>query len=272
MEIRLDRDATAFPDARTSPAALLLFPLESTVVELAHDALRWRLDRASFALLPRRVRYRLECASPAPKLLTLLLSGDERARAEDEYAPHVERARMDRVLGAPRMLPRTRWVDELVHRYVFERTVCQRHDSDAARFCECELMKELYFLGQEHAGLRTRAPVVHRGRALVERARAAIEAELFAPFSTAQLAQPLSLERVGAVARLPPRARPGRRRRTCASAVSTRRCLLIESGRYSIGEVAERVGYRGQAAFAAAFHKKFRVPPSQVLKASRERR
>ena len=47
--------------------------------------------------------------------------------------------------------------------------------------------------------------------------------------------------------------------------------LLIEAGRYSIGEVAERVGYRGQAAFAAAFHKKFRVPPSKVLKASKRR-
>ena len=270
MELLLDRDATAFPDARTSSAALLLFPLESTVVELESDALRWRLDRTSFALLPRRARYLIECSSPAPRLVTLILSGDERARAEKEYAPHLERPRMDRVLAEPRMLPRTRWVDELVHRYVFERSVCQRHDSSAARFCECELTKEVYFLGQEHAGMRTRAPVLHHGSALVERARAVIEAELFQPFSTAKLASRCHSSESALL-------RAFRRELGVAPSAYVRErrldeaLLLIETGRYSMGEVAERVGYRGQAAFAAAFHKKFRVPPSKVLKASRSR-
>jgi AraC-like DNA-binding protein len=38
----------------------------------------------------------------------------------------------------------------------------------------------------------------------------------------------------------------------------------MQSGRYSVGEVAERVGYRGQAAFAAAFQRKFHVAPSRL--------
>ena len=40
--------------------------------------------------------------------------------------------------------------------------------------------------------------------------------------------------------------------------------FVLESGRYSVGEIAARVGYTGQAAFAVAFQRKFHVAPSSV--------
>jgi AraC-like DNA-binding protein len=265
MELVLDRDGAAFPLARQSALPIVLVPLESTVVELESPSLRTRVDRSSLAIVPRRTRYRLGCESPAPKLVTLSLPPETRALAAEEYAPYIDAARLERLVAAPRLLARTRWVDELVHRYVFERDVCKKHHSAAARFCELELTKELYFVAAEE-----RAPVVHQGSALVERARALIEAELFAPLSTAKLARRCHASESALLRAfrrelgVPPSAYVRARRLDEA-------LLLIESGRYSVGEVAERVGYHGQAAFAAAFHKKFRMPPSQVIKASRSR-
>jgi len=270
MQLVLDRDPAAFARARTRSAPSLIFPLEATVVELEAAALRARLDRGRFALVPARTRARVLCCSPAPKLVTLVLDGTERARMIRAYAEHVTAATFDRVLAEPRLLGRTRWVDELVHRYLFERDVCGRHDSEAARFCETELTKELYFLGAEQLERRTRAIVTHQGSSLVERARVHIEADLFAPLSTAALARQCHASESALLRAfrrelgVPPTAYARQRRLDEA-------LLLLESGRYSVGEVAERVGYRGQAAFAAAFHKKFRHPPSRVVRESRRR-
>jgi AraC-like DNA-binding protein len=271
MQLVLDRDPAAFARARTRASPSLIFPLEATVIELEAAGLRaQRIDRGRFALLPARVRARVISRSPAPKVVTLILDGAERARMLRAYAEHVTAATFDRVLCEARLLPRTRWVDELVHRYLFERAVCQRHDSEAARFCETELVKELYFLGAEQLDRHTRANVTHQGSSLVERARAHIEAELFAPLSTAALARACHASESALL-------RAFRRELGVAPTAYARQrrldeaLLLLESGRYSVGEVAERVGYRGQAAFAAAFHKKFRQAPSRVVRESRHR-
>jgi len=205
----------------------------------------------------------MESQSPAPKVVTLGVSAEARAAAEREYAPHIVAARFDAVVGAARVLARTRWVDELVQRYVFERVICERHESLASRFLEIELTKELYFLGDEHRAGKTRAPVVGEGTALVERARAAIESALFEPFSMSALARTCHASESTLL-------RAFRRELgvTPGSYVRERRLdealQLLESGRYSVGEIAERVGYTGQAAFAVAFQRKFHVAPSSV--------
>ena len=130
-------------------------------------------------------------------------------------------------------------------------------------FLETELIKELYFLADEQRAGRARAPVVGEGSALVERARAAIEASLFAPFAMAALARAChasesSLTRAFKQALgITPGAYVRERRLDEAMP-------LLESGRYSVGEVATRVGYARQAAFAAAFQRKFHVAPSSV--------
>jgi AraC-like DNA-binding protein len=263
MELRVEHDATALRRPRTHGAPTLVFPLETTVIELALHETRLRLDRGGLALVPAHTSHHMQAHSPAPKVVTLVLSGDERARATREYAPWVEREPFERMLSTPHLLPRTRWVDELVHRYLFERAICERHESDAARFCETELTKELYFLGQEQSARQTRATVAHAGSTLVERARAIIEAELFEPRSTAQLARRCHASESALLRAfrrelgLPPSVYVRERRLDEA-------LLLLQSGRYSVGEVAERVGYLSQAAFAAAFQRKFHVAPSSL--------
>ena len=263
LELVVDRDVRALARPRVAAAPSLVFPLESTTLALALGREELRLDRTVFALVPAKARVRMESQSPAPKVVTLGVSAEARAAAEREYAPHIDGEKFDAVVASARVLARTRWVDELVQRYVFERVICERHESLASRFLEIELTKELYFLGDEHRAGKTRAPVVGEGTALVERARAAIESALFEPFSMSALARTCHASESTLL-------RAFRRELgvTPGSYVRERRLdealQLLESGRYSVGEIAERVGYTGQAAFAVAFQRKFHVAPSSV--------
>ena len=139
-----------------SPAAYTI-PLASTTIALALGARRERLDRTTIALVPARARYRLASTSPAPQVVTLAVSPAATAEVERTYAPHVVPATFAALLREARVLPRTRWVDELVHRYLFERDVSARHGSLATRFLETELIKELYFLADEQRAGRAPA-------------------------------------------------------------------------------------------------------------------
>lgn len=263
LEFTVERDAAALAIVRSAAVPVVIAPLVATAVELELGPRRERLDRSALAVVPARVRHRVVSRSLAPQVVRIGVTPAARAEVEREYAPHVVAATLATLLRTPWVLARTRWVDELLHRYRFERDVCARHDSRATRFLETELVKELYFLADEQRAGRRRAPVVGEGAPLVERARAAIEATLFEPFAMARLARTCHASESSLLRAF--RAELG----TTPGAYLRERRLdealaLLETGRYAVGEVAARVGYARQAAFAAAFQRKFHVAPSAV--------
>jgi len=260
------RDDATFERRRKCAGPALVFTLEQSVVEVSFDGRRAppsRVDRASLAVVPARATYRVRSISPVAHVLTLFLCDGARALATTEYAPYIEARTFDRVLGEPRRLVRTRWVDELVHRYVFERDTCKKHRSKAARFLETELAKEMYFLGKEALEAHGRASVVHEGSDLAHRARALLEENLFGKISMSEIAKQCHASE-STVARallrevgVPP-AQYMRERRLDEAR------WMLESGRFSVSEVAGRVGYNALPAFTSAFRKRFGVPPSSV--------
>lgn len=196
-------------------------------------------------------------------LASVLLGTRAMATACREYAGHMESARFGELLSVPRVLTRTRWVDELVHRYVFEREVCEKHDSQAARFLEAELAKEVFFLCKERDERRSRASVLTEEASVVARARAIIDQHLADPLPVAALATHCHVSEstlLRAFAR-ELGVSPGHyaRERRLEGAL-----LLLKSERYSVGEVAARVGYASLAAFTGAFHRRFGAPPSSM--------
>ncbi len=251
---------------RTHPWPALVAPLESSVVRLEWDEDRAEaapkmLDRAHVALLPAGHRHRARAVSPVVSLVTWLLAPGPISRAYREYPGHVLPAVFPRLLSRPRLLPRTRWVDELVHRYVFERDVCDKHESNAALFLETELAKELYFLCKEQDEAKTRATVVREEGDLVARARARIDEVLFSPLRVPELARHCHTSESTLM-------RAFRRELGVTPATYARErrldaaLLLLQSGRHRVGEVAERVGYTSFAAFSAAFRRRFGAAPS----------
>ncbi|MCE9571708.1 MAG: AraC family transcriptional regulator [Deltaproteobacteria bacterium] len=264
VELRIERDALTLARSRVAAAPTLVFPLETAVVVVRIGAHEERVSRSAFALVPARAAYAIDApATGAAVVATLALSEAVRAAAVRDYAPDVSARRLAEVLASPRFLTRTRWIDELVHRYVFERAVCARQASKAARFLEVELTKEVYFLGVEQLEHRTRSSVVFEGDALVARARAWIEAHLFEPFRIEELVRHCHASESTLLR--------GFRRELGASPLAylRRRRLdeslqLLESGRYAVTEVATRVGYETPSAFAAAFRQQFGMAPSRT--------
>ena len=213
--------------------------------------------------MPSQTAYRVRAQSTMTSLVTLVIHAAARDRAAREYDGNMSSQEFIALTATARVLPRTRWVDELVQRYLFERDVCERHVSNAAVFLEIEITKELFFLCKEREENRTRASVVHEEGDTVQRARAWIEANLFSPLRVGDLAKHCATSESTLL-----RAFQRELGRTPASYARERRLdaalLLLKSSRYGVGEVATRVGYTNLPAFTEAFHKHFGVPPSQV--------
>ena len=270
MSLRLERSADLGPALRVEPSPALLFPIDTSIVVVnAGDGAPQTVDRAAFVLVPAGLPYRVRAKTTVTSMATLLVGRGARDAAVAEYRPHIEGARFDRILASPRLLPRTRWLDEIVHRYVFERDVCGKHGSAAAVFLETEIAKEVYFLCAERDARQGRASVVREEDDLVARARAWIDDHLFEPLRVGDLAR-----RAGTSESTLLRAFRRQMGKAPAAYARERRLdaalLLLQSGRLSVGEVAARVGYAGLAAFTAAFTRRFERAPSSVRRADGE--
>jgi AraC-like DNA-binding protein len=251
---------------RTTAPSLLL-PTDAGVVELSAGGQHHTVDRASFALLAPGARVAVETGSPVAHVLLLMMGQALTRRVISAYKSEIDARKLDRHLHDTQLLPRTNWLNEICHRYLFERAVCKKRDNDATRFLEPEIVKELYFLCEARATERDRASVVEGESPLVQRALKAIEERLFD---------------ADVVRRLP---------RACGASASTllrafkrelgvgpivyvrkRRLdeslLLLKSRRFIVSEVATLVGYRNFAAFSQAFRARFGVRPSEVRPAS----
>ena len=267
MRLHLERDSGALAEPRLRDQPALIFPLETTVLSIRAGSIAGRVDRSSFAVVPARVEHRLECPRGGTTLIaTLLVPPSTRATAVRDYAPYVDRARLAEALSSPRVLPRTRWVDELLHRYVFERDVCAQHATRAAIFLEAELVKETFFLASEQIERRTRSSVLFEGDEVAARARCYIEEHLFEPFAVGKLVRHCHASESTVL-------RAFRRELGVSPLAYLRRrrleesLHLLESGRYGVTEIALRVGYLNPSAFAAAFREQFGVAPSRARRA-----
>lgn len=266
LGLRVERDADRLGRAWSEPRPALLVPLDRALVRLEVDGLTHRIDRSVFALVPARRPYVPTAVTASPTLAVLAVeSGAARAVAR-EYDGHWDDALFARITSEARVFRRTRWVDELVHRYVFERDVCEKHGSEAARFLETELVKELFFLGKELLEEHVRASVLEDEDPLVAKARTFVAEHLFEPFTMAELARACHASESTLL-----RAFRRGTGETPAAYLRNRRLdeafQLLKSGRYTASEVALRVGYGQLSAFTAAFRRRFEVPPSDVRRA-----
>lgn len=258
----LERDRGRSGGDRTTQAPTLVLPLEPCTASLAAGGSPKLLDRSSFAFLPAGLPYRLDVDAGITKIAIIGLGRTAIDGLFAEYGEDVDRRVLDDVLAEARIFPRTRWVDELCHRYVFERTVCKKTTSLAARFLEIELLKEAYFLGKEAKDKKTRASVVASG-GVAEKVRAYIDSHLFEELSVERLCRVFGTSE-STLLRL-------FRRDVGTTPVEYARArrldearMMLETGTYSASEVGGRIGYATLAAFTTAFTKRFGVSPSSV--------
>lgn len=241
----------------------LVVSLEASTVEASADGARHVVDRTGLLLVPKRTALRVKSATPANRLAFLGFDDTLLAAVVRRYAKlGMSRARLDGWLAqGVALLPRTVWVHEIVHRYVFERHVLDEHDNLATRFLEVEILKELYYLFRDRDDGKDRASIAHQYSVPVERAVAYIEAHLFEPSNLDLLAKKSGAS-VSTLLRSFQRelgCRPGEYWRTRRLDEAL---VLLRSGRSSIAEIAAKVGYENPTSFGHAFRQRFGRPPT----------
>jgi AraC-like DNA-binding protein len=246
---------------------LLLLPIEGGVIDVAVGPVHPLLDASEWLLLPAGSVAQVTAKSLVAHMLLLSLSPELIARAVETYGSDIEESRFARYLGAVALLPRTNWINEACHRYLFERALFNQRDNDATRFLEAEIVKELYFLCHERQRQVERPSLVAGRSAVLQRAIHHIEAHLFEAHVLRDLAKASA-----ASASTLLRAFKREMGEGPLVYVRTRRLdealLLLKSHRHSVSEVATLIGYHNPAAFAHAFRARFGVRPSQVAGAS----
>ena len=160
---------------------------------------------------------------------------------------------------------RTNWINEVVHRYHYERWICQNQSNYVTDFLETEILKEVYFFAKEKEEQVHRNSVLESPNSIVEKALEYIHNNLFANFTIESLHKEIGTS-ASTLLRLfkkelgvTPYAYLQKRRLEEAH-------LLLKSGRYSVGEVAHLVGYEKQTSFSFAFKQQFNKNPSEISK------
>ncbi len=266
MGIRLlvqgDGDRTARIVLRAS-APSLLAPVQSGIAEITIGGDAHLVDRASWVHVPAGTRVAVRAKSPTTHTLVLTITEGLRAKVAEAYAGEIDLDRFARYLADVHVMARTNWVNELCHRYLFERAVCKKKNNVATTFLEMELVKELYFLCHDRSTEKERASLVEERSALTERAIAIVEKHLFEPDVVQRV-----LKGCGASASSLLRSMKKELGHSPLEYVRARRLdeslLLLKSKRYAVGEVATMVGYKNFAAFSHAFRERFGMKPSEA--------
>jgi AraC-like DNA-binding protein len=240
-----------------------VLPVENAIVDAACGPLRPTLDTSSWLLVPAGVGLVLVASSVVAHTLVLTVSPALMRRVAEVYAGEVAPERFRRYVESPRVLARTTWVNELAHRYLFERAVCRKRDNDATRFLETEIGKELYFLCHERERRLERPSLVEEHTPVVRRALDHLEKHLFEAAVLRDLPH--------AIGASPSTLLRAFRRELGESPLAylrTRRLdealMLLKSRTLRVSEVSALVGYRNFAAFSHAFRERFGLRPSDV--------
>ncbi len=175
----------------------------------------------------------------------------------------------DRPATGVLVLPRTNWINEVMHRYVYERAQMRRTDSLAATFLEQELVKEFHFRIKE-CEVRDKSRFDLDARAtdlrspLLREAMAFIEGNLFRDISVEDIVRKAGVSESTLLREF------RERLATSPSAYITARrleeaMLLLKGQIYSVSQVSDIVGYENVSAFSAAFKKQLGLTPTQVI-------
>jgi AraC-like DNA-binding protein len=166
------------------------------------------------------------------------------------------------------ILPRTNWLNEIMHRYVYERVDSNNQDNIATRFLEQEIVKEIHYRIGDYA-VRDKSRFDLDGKATdlrnptLRAAMTFIESHLFRDITVEDISKKIGISESTLLREF--QARLGK---SPTAYIIDRRLeeamILIKSQRYAIGQVSDIVGYENLSAFSAAFKKKFGLTPSQV--------
>jgi AraC-like DNA-binding protein len=268
MGIAYERGVGFHKDFHAHDRPMIVMPRGSSVITVTTAGgrtARHTIGAASAFIVPSHVAHQDEAVTsifdtlalfPSPSLLD--------AVAVDEGIPE---AKVARLFSRPREFPRSAWLDQLAHEYVFARVLSRRESPKTLAFFERQILVAIFAAGMGR-GESSERPNPPSPDTVTGRAVRYIEANLFSDVALATIAarafaSPSTLLRHF-------------RRDTGTSPhayVKARRLeearRLVEAGRTPVGDVAMLVGYENFAAFSTAFKRRFGATPSSFRVRSR---
>jgi AraC-like DNA-binding protein len=249
----------------------LLMPIEGGVARVQVGKLEDNLDRSSFLVLPAASVVRIDAVTTGLRVAAVAFHPPLFERVETTYhSLGLDGTLFETLLASATILPRTVWIHEVVHRYIFERDVLGAPDNIATDFLETEILKEIYYLFRDRAQGYERASIQHQYCEAVEKAVAYLEEHLFESPSVPALAKAAAVSESTLL-------RSFRRDLGITPAAYWRGRKLdsaldmLRTGRFTVAEVAEKVGYEDATAFGNAFRLRFGKAPSTYRPSAKHR-
>lgn len=262
FSLRFHKHHETFTLKTTAPCLLLPLEAGSASLQVARSSIALGPD--CFACLPASATAVITARSHLLKLARITFHPPLLNEAPRHFKFSFEE--LERALREPAALERSVWIDEVWHRYIFERSIANARDSLAARFCELELLKEAYYrvhAASRHDPTATRdrhaklSPAVERALGHLERNLHVRELDLDALVAAAGVSKSSLQRAFGKELGESPMRYLWKRRLQEAR-------LLLMTGRFTVSEVAIHVGYADVSSFSQAYALEFGEAPSKT--------
>ncbi|MCK5073487.1 MAG: helix-turn-helix transcriptional regulator [Bacteriovoracaceae bacterium] len=160
---------------------------------------------------------------------------------------------------------RGNWLNEIMHRYVFERVVAKKDDSNATRFLEMEILKEIYYSSEcKNSSLKNRFNLndlnFEKKSDVLGKALKFIENNLLEDLCMNDI-----IQEVGASESSILRVFKNELKISPFKYIKDRRLeeslFLLKQNKYAVSEVAYIIKYANPSSFVSSFKKKYKCSP-----------
>ncbi|OGR43768.1 MAG: hypothetical protein A2X28_10260 [Elusimicrobia bacterium GWA2_56_46] len=173
------------------------------------------------------------------------------------------------IFSKTKIIKRTNWLNEIMHRLIFERIEAGNNQNETTTFLETEIVKEIYYVSKtfepsknvfnlDESDLYNNTPVL-------KRALNYIETRLFTDITMNDLAK---YSFAGEATLL--RVFNKEFSKTPFDWIAGRRLdeslILLRNKKYSVGEVSDIIGYKTVSGFISAFKERFKRTPLSYRK------
>lgn len=173
-------------------------------------------------------------------------------------------------------VPKSLWIEEVLHRMIYERLIEGKENSIASKFCEAELLKEVYYAWKKHSKVSAAKDEQQHGRVSSAASILNLSTQHSSPqlqkalrFIEENLHNDIEVEAIARASALSPssllRLFKNHLQTTPLKHVWRRRLqearLLLLTGSYTILEVAHHARFSSGASFNKAYHAEFGEPP-----------
>ena len=187
------KGGNGFITSLKTPIPLIIFARCHSILSLLiKDIEPLQIDAYSTIIIPAGISVDLVGISSTCELVLLSPTEQLIKKVSRQYAILIDE--LNDILTKVLQLPRSNWVNEIMHRYAFELMEAKSKSSDACTFLSSEILKETFFLYKEqNIALKNKFNLdtinLDRKSPIVRKAINFIEANLFKDISMDSLAK-----------------------------------------------------------------------------------